>query len=49
MGRYFVDEEVITELYQYNHQLFERKNIANEKEDIVNELLPLWEKGNTLN
>lgn len=47
MGRYFVDGEFITELYRYNQPLFERKNIANEKKDIVDDLLPLWEKGNT--
>jgi len=49
MGRYFINSKIITELYMYEHQLFERKNIASEEQDIVNGLLPLWEKGNTFN
>lgn len=49
LGRYFIENEIITELYGYEQLLFERKNIANDKQDIVNELLPLWDKGNTFN
>lgn len=49
MGRYFMNSEIITELYNYDQQLFERKNIAYEEQDIVNGLLPLWEKGNIFN
>lgn len=39
--------ETITELYQYGEDQLERKNVANEKPDVVQMLLPLWEKGVT--
>lgn len=48
MARYFAEDNVITELYQYGEDIFERKNIAEERKDVVDELLPLWEEGNTL-
>lgn len=48
LARYFNNGNVITELYHYEQGLFEKKNIANERQDIVNDLLPLWDKGNTL-
>lgn len=45
--RYDKNGEVITELYQYDDERIEQKNIAKEKPDIVQKLLPLWEKGKT--
>ncbi len=45
--RYNNKGETITELYQYGKDRIERKNIANEKPEIVKTLLPLWEKGVT--
>ena len=45
--RYDKKGEVITELYQYGEDRTERKNIANEKPEIVRQLLPIWEKGIT--
>jgi len=47
-SRYSLENETITELYEYKQDLFERKNIVDEKQQLVNVLLPLWEKGNTL-
>lgn len=48
MARYFADGEIITELYQYVQDILERKNIADEQKEVVTDLLPLWEEGNTL-
>lgn len=47
MSKYFTKKEQITELYEYRKDIFERKNIAREKPDVIESLLPLWEKGNT--
>jgi hypothetical protein len=47
MSKYFTPKENVTELYEYKQDIFERKNIADEKPEIVHELMPLWEKGNT--
>lgn len=43
--RYNKKGEIITELYQYDEDRIERKNIAKEKPDVVQKLLPLWEQG----
>jgi arylsulfatase A-like enzyme len=48
LSRYFPKEGIITELYEYNRDIFERKNIAGENPDVLTSLIPLWEKGNTL-
>ncbi|MDR1369523.1 MAG: sulfatase [Dysgonamonadaceae bacterium] len=48
LSRYFHKEEMVEELYEYKQDIFERKNIADENSDILNSLIPLWEKGNTL-
>ena len=48
LGRHFYKDEEITELYRYDEDQFERKNIADEMGDVVESLLPLWEEGNTL-
>lgn len=45
--RYDKKGETITELYQYNQDRTEHKNIAQEKPEVVNKLLPIWEKGIT--
>ena len=34
------------ELYEYDKDIFERKNILTEKPDIMKELLPILAKGN---
>lgn len=49
MSRYFSKDETVTELYEYKQDIFERKNIADEHPEIVQSILPLWEKGNTFN
>lgn len=45
LSRYFTKEEIITELYEYNQDIFERKNIADENSEVLTSLIPLWEKG----
>jgi len=46
MTRYALNDSIITELYDYKQDFFERKNLIYEKKNIVNTLIPLWEKGN---
>jgi len=48
LSRYFPQGEIVTELYEYNNDLFERKNIAAQRKSVIENLLPLWEKGNTM-
>lgn len=45
--RYNQKQNIITELYEYKTDLFERKNIAEDpaKADVIKHLLPMWEKG----
>jgi len=45
--RYFRNQETVTELYDHQTDPNEAKNIAAEHPEIVEKLLPLWEKGNT--
>ena len=42
--RYYQKQDTITELYKYSQDLCERKNIVHERKDVVNKLLPLWDK-----
>jgi arylsulfatase A-like enzyme len=47
LTRYYRNEEPHIELYDHTNDPLETKNIADEKPGIVNQLMPLWEKGNT--
>ena len=47
LTRYFRDEQPVIELYDHETDPDETKNIAAEHPDIVENLMPLWEKGNT--
>lgn len=48
-SRYEKQGKTITELYEYEKDRVERKNIAEENKDVVERLLPLWQKGVTFN
>ena len=45
--RYFREQQPITELYDHQTDPNETKNIAATNPGIVEQLMPLWEKGNT--
>lgn len=45
--RYFRDEEPTIELYEYTTDGFERRNIASDNADKVDQLNTIWQKGNT--
>ena len=47
LNRYFREEEPVIELFDHQADPWESKNIADQNPDIVEQLLPLWEKGNT--
>ena len=47
LTKYFRDEGPLIELYDHDNDPFESINIAADYPDIVNELMPLFEKGNT--
>ncbi|MGQ7871010.1 sulfatase [Sunxiuqinia sp. sy24] len=47
LTKYFRKEQPVIELYDHTIDPNETKNIAAENPAIVNELMPLWEKGNT--
>jgi hypothetical protein len=47
LTRYFREEQPIIELYDHLHDPLESKNIAKQNPEIVSQLLPLLEKGNT--
>jgi arylsulfatase A-like enzyme len=47
LTKYFRDELPLIELYDHDNDPFETINIAQDKPDIVNQLLPMLEKGNT--
>src|SRR5690606_5650038 len=47
LNRYFREEEPTIELFNHQADPWESKNIAAEHPDVVEQLLPLWEKGNT--
>lgn len=45
--KYFRSEEPTIELYDHQVDPFENENISDTNPDVVNHLLPLWNKGNT--
>jgi len=47
LSKYYRREEPTIELYDHLNDPYETNNIAQEKFDIVNELMPLLNKGNT--
>lgn len=47
LTKYFRNAEPVVELYDHQTDPNETKNIAREKPEIVENLMPLWEKGNT--
>ncbi len=47
LTKYFRDQKPLIELYDHQTDPNETVNIAAEKPEIVNQLMPLWEKGNT--
>ena len=47
LSRYFRKQQPVIELYDHQTDPNETKNIASEKPQIVEQLLPLWEKGDT--
>ncbi|WP_373497614.1 sulfatase [Aquiflexum sp.] len=47
LTRYFREENPVIELYDHLHDPLESKNIAAQHPEIVAQLMPLWEKGNT--
>lgn len=47
LTKYFREEQPVIELYDHVKDPNETKNIAAESQEIVNSVMPLWEKGNT--
>ena len=47
LNRYFRGQQPDTELFDHQADPLESKNIAEEYPEVVEQLLPLWEKGNT--
>ncbi|NQT76724.1 MAG: DUF4976 domain-containing protein [Bacteroidetes bacterium] len=47
LTKYFRNEMPVIELYDYLEDPYETKNLASDKPEIVKELLPVLEKGNT--
>lgn len=47
LTKYFRTQQPVVELYDHQKDPNETKNIAAENPEIVEQLLPLWEKGNT--
>ncbi len=47
LTKYFRKEEPTLELYDYANDPFETENIASEKSDVLNDMLPLLDKGDT--
>ena len=47
LTKYFRDAEPVIELYDHQNDPNETKNIAGKKPELVEQLMPLWEKGNT--
>lgn len=45
--KYFRNTEPVIELYDHFNDPLETKNIAADYPEVVEKLLPLWEKGNT--
>ncbi|MEA3478690.1 MAG: sulfatase [Bacteroidota bacterium] len=47
LTKYFREQKPVIELYDHQSDSNETRNIAPEKPEIVKQLMPLWEKGNT--
>jgi len=47
LTRYFREQEPVIELYDHNNDPNETENVAAGNPDIIENLMPLWEKGNT--
>jgi len=47
LTKYFRDQNPVIELFDHKSDPFETKNIAAEKSEIIDRLMPLWEKGDT--
>ncbi len=47
LTKYFRSQQPYIELYDHQTDPYETKNIAADRPEIVEQLLPLWEKGNT--
>ena len=47
LTKYFRNQQPVIELYDHETDPNETKNIARENQDIIDKLMPLWEKGNT--
>jgi arylsulfatase A-like enzyme len=47
LTKFFRDQEPVIEMYDHQTDPNETKNIAAEHPDVVEQLMPLWEKGNT--
>ncbi len=47
LTKYFREEEPTIELYDYEHDPHETKNIASDRSEVVSELLPILEKGDS--
>ena len=47
MNKYFREEQPVIELFDHHADPYETRNVADERQDIVERLVPIWEKGNT--
>jgi len=47
LNRYFRNDTIVTELFDHEFDSNETVNIADIKPEVVQQLLPVWEKGNT--
>lgn len=47
LNRYFREEGSVVELFDHQSDPLESKNIADQHPEIIEQLLPLWERGNT--
>ncbi|MEJ7913153.1 MAG: hypothetical protein WKF70_08365, partial [Chitinophagaceae bacterium] len=47
LTKYFRTDDPAAELYDHRQDPYEKINIAAQHPEIIEQLLPLWEKGNT--
>jgi arylsulfatase A-like enzyme len=47
LTRYFREEEPVIELYDHHADPDETQNVADQNSEVVGNLMPLWEKGDT--
>jgi len=45
--KYFRDQEPVLELYDHKNDPYETVNIAGNNQDLIDELIKVWSKGNT--